>query len=346
MTAPAFFPKPEPMTLAALAEATGAKLPEGADGTLTVSSVAPLDNARTGDLTFLENAAYAEMAGSTAATACFIAPKFLDKLASGTIALISNEPYRAYAKAAALLFPASMKPGSMFGSTGVSPGAYVHATARLEEHVIVDPGAVVGPGAEIGARTVIASGAVIGPEVRIGRGASIGPGATIQHALLGNRVIVHPGARIGQDGFGFAMGATHLKVPQLGRVIIQDDVEIGANTTIDRGTTRDTVIGEGTKIDNVVQIGHNVSIGRHCVIVSHVGISGSSTLQDYVVIGGQAGVAGHVTIGMGAQVGAQSGVMTSLAAGGRYLGSPAKPARQTMREVAALARLAERGNKN
>lgn len=343
MTAPAFFPKPEPMSVAALAEATGAKLPDGADGSILVSAVAPLEAARSGDLSFLENAAYAAQAGTTGASACYIAPKFLDKLRAGVVPLVSNEPYRAYARAAALLFPGSMKPSSMFGSSGIAPGAFVHPTARLEEDVTVDPGAVIGPGVEIGARSVIGAGAVIGPQVRIGRGASVGAGATVQHALIGNRVIVHPGARIGQDGFGFAMGATHLKVPQLGRVIIQDDVEIGANATIDRGATRDTVIGEGTKIDNLVQIAHNVTIGRHCVIVAQVGISGSTTLEDYVVVAGQAGITGHLRIGMGAQIGAQSGVMTDVAPGGRYLGSPAKPARQAMREVAALAKLIGRG---
>jgi UDP-3-O-[3-hydroxymyristoyl] glucosamine N-acyltransferase len=156
-------------------------------------------------------------------------------------------------------------------------------------------------------------------------------------------VIIHPGARIGQDGFGFAMGpGGHLKVPQVGRVIIQDDVEIGANTTIDRGANRDTVIGEGTKIDNLVQIGHNVHVGRHCVIVGQVGISGSTVLEDYVVLGGQVGVAGHLRIGMGAQVGAKAGVMNDLAAGGKYLGAPAKPARQMFREVAALTKLAQK----
>jgi UDP-3-O-[3-hydroxymyristoyl] glucosamine N-acyltransferase len=161
--------------------------------------------------------------------------------------------------------------------------------------------------------------------------------------LIGNRVIIHAGARVGQDGFGFAMSARgHMKVPQVGRVIIQDDVEVGANSTIDRGANRDTVIGEGTKIDNLVQIGHNVTIGRHCVIVALVGISGSAVLEDFVVLGGQSGVAGHIRIGMGAQVGAQSGVMSSLAPRGKYLGAPAKPARQTFREVAALTRLAQR----
>ena len=175
----------------------------------------------------------------------------------------------------------------MFGAVGVAPGAIVHPTARLEENVTVDPTALVGPSAEIGAGTVICASAVIGPSVRIGRDCAIGAGVTVQHALVGNRVILHAGARIGQDGFGFAMGpGGHLKVPQIGRVIIQDDVEIGANTTIDRGHNRDTVVGEGTKIDNLVMIGHNVVIGRHCIIVGQVGISGSTTLQDYVVAGG------------------------------------------------------------
>ncbi len=343
MTAPAFFPAPERVTIATLIEWTGASVDASVDRTLTVDSVAPLESARAGDLTFLENPAYAEAAATTGATACFIAPRLVEKLAPGVVALVSNEPYRAYARAAGRLYPAALCPGSQFGAVGVSPGAFVHATARLEDGVTVDPGAVIGPGAEIGARTVVGSGALVGQGVKIGRDSSIGPGVTLQHCFIGNRVIVHPGARLGQDGFGFAMGpGGHLKVPQVGRVIVQDDVEIGANTTIDRGTTRDTVIGEGTKIDNLVQIGHNVTVGRHCVIVSHVGISGSSTLEDYVVLGGQVGIAGHIRIGMGAQVGAQSGVMSNLAAGGRYLGSPAKNARQTMREVAALSRLAER----
>jgi UDP-3-O-[3-hydroxymyristoyl] glucosamine N-acyltransferase len=342
MPAPVFFPAPRRLSLAEIAAATGASL--SVDGAaIFVGSVAPLEAARPGDLTFLENQAYASAAGTTGATACFVAAKFAEKLPAATAALVSPEPYRAFAKVAGILYPAALRPGSMFASEGVSPAAHVHPLARIEPGAVIDPGVVVGPGAEIGARTIIGAGATIGPSVKIGRDCSIGPGATLQHALLGNRVIIHAGARIGQDGFGFAMGAKgHMKVPQIGRVIIQDDVEVGANTTIDRGTTRDTTIGEGTKIDNLVQIAHNVSIGRHCVIVSQVGISGSATLEDYVVMGGQAGVTGHIRIGMGAQIGAKSGVMTDLAPGGRYLGAPAKPARQTMREVTALARLAER----
>ena len=146
---------------------------------------------------------------------------------------------------------------------------------------------------------------VIGAEVRIGRDCSIGAGTVVSHALIGDRVIIHPGCKIGQDGFGFVMGAGgHLKVPQIGRVIIQDDVEIGAGTTIDRGAIRDTVIGEGSKIDNLVQVGHNVSIGRHCIVAAQCGISGSSTLGDFVALGGSVGVSDHVTIGEGAQLAA------------------------------------------
>jgi len=207
----------------------------------------------------------------------------------------------------------------------------------------VDPGAVIGPGAEIGSGTVIGANAVIGPQVRIGRNGSIGPNATVIHALLGDRVILHPGVRIGQDGFGFALGPQgHLKVPQVGRVIIQNDVEIGANTSIDRGANRDTVIGEGTKIDNLVQIGHNVVVGRHCIIVSQVGIAGSVTIEDFVALGGQVGVVGHVRIGMGAQIAGSSNVNDDVPPGARWGGTPAKPLKEWFRELTLVANLAKR----
>jgi UDP-3-O-[3-hydroxymyristoyl] glucosamine N-acyltransferase len=201
---------------------------------------------------------------------------------------------------------------------------------------------VIGPRAEVGSGTVIGPSAVLGPDVRIGRDCAIGANTTIVHALIGDRVIIHPGCAIGQDGFGFARGprGAH-KIPQLGRVIIQDDVEIGANSTIDRGAIRDTVIGEGTKIDNLVQIAHNVSIGRHCLLAALVGISGSATLEDGVIMGGQVGVADHLTIGTGVMIAAQSGVMHNIPAGERWGGSPARPGRQWLREVATLEQLAK-----
>ncbi len=339
-----FFAPPAPLDLAAVAAAAGVTLPDGVDPRTPVLRAAPLESAGPNDLAYMDNARYGEALAATRALVCLVSPRFAARVPPTTVALVLRDPYRAYAKLLAALQPDAMRPGSLFGSDGIAPGAHVHALARLEDHVRVDPGAVIGPGAEIGSGSVVGPNAVIGPGVRVGRDCAIGAGSTLTHALLGNRVIVHPGARVGQDGFGFAMGAGgHLKVPQLGRVILQDDVEIGANTTIDRGASRDTVIGEGTKIDNLVQIAHNVVIGRHCVIVSGVGISGSTTLEDYVVLGGQVGVVGHLRIGAGSQIAGSSNVNRDVPPGSRWGGTPAKPVRAWFRELTTLARLAERG---
>jgi UDP-3-O-[3-hydroxymyristoyl] glucosamine N-acyltransferase len=208
----------------------------------------------------------------------------------------------------------------------------------------VEAGVVIGAGARIGARCRLRPNAVIGAGVVIGDDCDIGATASVSHCLIGARVMLHPGVRIGQDGYGFAPGPEgHTKVPQLGRVIVEDDVEIGANSTIDRGSGPDTVIGAGSKIDNLVQIGHNVQIGRGCLIVAQVGISGSTQLGDFVVLAGQVGVAGHLKIGSGAVLAAKSGLSRSVPAGETFAGIPARPVREWRRISGALGRMARRG---
>jgi UDP-3-O-[3-hydroxymyristoyl] glucosamine N-acyltransferase len=343
MTESTFFKPAQALTIGEIAVLTGAQPGDGAPLGRVISNVAPLDAARGGDLTFLDGPRYLDQLPLTRAGACLIAPRFAGRAPQHLAILSVREPYRAFVDVARKLFPAALRPSSLFASEHVNAGAHVHPSARLEQRVIVDPGAVIGQGAEIGAGTLIAANAVVGPLVRIGRNCAIGAHSSITNALIGDRVIIHPGCRIGQDGFGYAMGKTgHLKVPQLGRVIVQDDVEIGAGTTIDRGANRDTVIGEGTKIDNLVQIGHNVAIGRHCVLVAQTGISGSVTLEDFVVLGARVGINNHVTIGEGAHIAATSIVAHDVPPGARWGGCPAKPVRQWMREMFVLERLATR----
>jgi UDP-3-O-[3-hydroxymyristoyl] glucosamine N-acyltransferase len=341
MTEPKFFKAAVTLTLAEIAERTGACLPDGVPRELRITNVAPLDRAGPSDLAFFDNAKYVNDLQSTHAGACLIAERLALRAPAGLVILTVREPYAAFVKVTRALFPDSLRPSSLFGGEGIAPGVLLHPSARVESGVNLDPGVVVGPRAEIGSGTVVAAGAVIGPDVRIGRDCAIGPNASVVQTLIGDRVIVHAGCRIGQDGFGYVMGPRgHSKTPQVGRVIIQDDVEIGAGTAIDRGAIRDTVIGEGTKIDNLVQIGHNVSIGRHCVIVAQSGISGSVTIEDFVVLGARVGVNNHVTIGEGAQLAATSIVHGDVPPGARWGGTPAKPTKQWFREMMILERLA------
>ena len=343
MEHPGFFDRAGPFALGTVAEAVGAKPAEGSNSGIPIKDVRPLDSAGPGDLSFLDNPKYLPLFAKTAASACLVAPKFAGHVPAGTAGLITPEPYRAFARALLLFYPDAGKPKAALAGSSSNDAPAIHPSAALEKGAIVEPGAVVGPEARIGRGTTIAAGSVIGFRVHVGRDCYIGPNASVTHALIGNQVTLHAGVAVGQDGFGFAMGKTgHLKVPQIGRVIIQEGVEIGANTTVDRGALRDTVIGEGSKIDNLVQIGHNVVIGRHCVIVAQTGISGSAELGDFVVLGGQVGVVGHVKIGAGAQIAASSNVRGDVPPGVRWGGTPAKPVRLWLRELTLLQKLAER----
>ncbi len=342
MQHPGFFDRAGPFALADVARRLGADPPAVEFASREIVDVKPLSDARGSDLTFVDNRKYLPQLASTLAAACLVAPAFAARVPTGTVALTTREPYRGFALALQLFYPQAMRPIA-FGEDARACASLIHPSARIEEGATVEPGAMVGREACVGRGTTIAAGAVVGYRVHVGRNSYVGPGATVIHALIGDGVVIHAGVRIGQDGFGFAMGAGgHLKVPQIGRVIIQDDVEIGANTAIDRGALKDTIIGEGSKIDNLVQIGHNVVLGRRCVIVGQVGIAGSAELGDFVVMGGQSGVAGHLRVGAGVQIAGAAHVISDVAAGMRMAGTPARPFREFGREIAALRRLAKR----
>ena len=340
MDEPEFFRRSGPFSLRYLADAVDARL-VGDEGRL-IHGIASIALAQASDIIFLEDRKRRASVSRSQAGACLVKTSEQDSVPAGMAALVVDEPARARAAITGLFYPQALSPGQMAGA-GAGSGQ-IDASAQLEAGVVVEHGAVVGAGAQIGSGSIIAPGALVGPGVRIGRDCYVGPHSVVQHALIGNHVIIHGGCYIGQDGFGYVMGRQgHTKIPQIGRVIIQDKVEIGAGTTIDRGALDDTIIGEGTKIDNQVQIGHNVVIGRHCIIVAKVGISGSCRLGDFVAVGGGAGLADHLTIGTGARIGAAAGVMHDVPAGQTWLGAPAKPMKMFFREVAVLSKLAADG---
>jgi UDP-3-O-[3-hydroxymyristoyl] glucosamine N-acyltransferase len=345
MAQPTFFEQPPSSTLADIAALTEARLLDPSRGGQQVRGLASLDEAGPMHLTFFDNLKYADQLASTKAGACLVSEAFEARVPAHVAVLRAVHPFREFVKIARELYSDVLRPKSWFGNVDIAASAVIDPTANIEEDVIVEPLAVIGPNVEIGAGTVIGSGAVIGANVRIGRDCNIGAQSAIQFALIGNEVLIHPGCSIGQDGYGFVFFGPegHLKVPQAGRVVIQNAVEIGAGTTIDRGSLRDTVIGEGTKIDNQVQIGHNVTIGRHCLLAAQIGLAGSLTIGDNVALGAKVGINNHLHIGDGAQVTAMSAVKDDIPSNGRWGGFFAKPTKQWFREIVAVERLVRDG---
>lgn len=329
-----FFKKPSPLSLAQIAGATGADLANPADGDFLIEDVATLDQGKPHSISFLDNPKYRDAFHSTKAGACIVHPDLVKLAPPGIRLLLSKTPYKAYAQAAQALYPV-VPPVQ-----GVSPTSRIHPSAVIATDCVIEDFVVIGPNVEIGEGSWIESHAVITEGCKIGKNCRVGSHATVSFAVLGDNVRLYPGVRLGQDGFGFAVTPEgFVKVPQLGRVVIEGNAEIGANTTIDRGALNDTVIGFGTWLDNQVQIAHNVKIGRGCMLAAQIGVSGSTEIGDYVAVGGQAGFAGHLKIGKMARIAAKSGVTRNVPEKEEWMGYPAMPMKQYLRQVATLNKM-------
>ena len=307
-----------------------------ASRTTEFSDVAALSKATREHVSFIDNRKYVHEFENTDAGAIIVPPDLVERAPEYASLLISKNPYNAYAKIAREFYPSLLTSHASPSNTLISP------TAIFKDSVCLDVGVVIKEGVKIGDNTFIGSNTVIERGVIIGQNSWVGSNVTLSYCLIGERAVIHPGVRIGQDGYGFAPSLMiHEKVPQLGRVIIGDDVEIGANTCIDRGASVDTVIGDGTKLDNLVQIGHNVEIGKGCFLAGQVGIAGSTQISDHVMIGGQAGVSGHLKIEHGAKIAAQAGVTKNIPPGETVVGFPATNARRFWKNIANLKRITE-----
>lgn len=345
MADPRFFENRGPFSLSEVCAKIGATVPDGSDGARSIADVASLSGAIAAHLSFFTGDKPTPAFAQTAAGVVLVSEKALPKLTApeGCVLIAVGSVQHAFAAVAEMFYPDCQRIAGPF-NTGVDP------TAKIGANVVLGSGVVVGAGAEIGDGTRIGANVVIGCGVAVGRNCEIAGNTVIQCAYIGDGVTILPGAQIGAPGFGFASSAAgHTKIPQLGRVIIQDRVEVGSCVTIDRGALGDTVIGEGTKIDNLVQIGHNTHIGRHAIICGMAGISGSCEIGDFVVLAGQAGVSDHAKIGTGARLGGKCGVIIGqeIEAGRDYAGVPAMPVRDWLRQVTmltAMIKKPKRGN--
>ena len=331
MPDPRFFEDLGPATLTELASLSNARLADTAFGERLVSCVAPLEVADVTSITFLSDPKRLADLARLDGAACFLRPDHAEFAPAGCVILVTSHPQASWAATAKRLHAPRRHAGV----------AHIHPDSELEEGVQLSPGVTIGQGARIGRGTRLCPGAAIGPGVTIGRDVYVGANAVVGFALIGDRVAIHAGAVIGEAGFGATVGpAGVVDIPQLGRVVLQDGVTIGANSCVDRGAFGDTTIGENTKIDNLVHVAHNVRLGRNCVAAAYTGISGSTAVGDGVSFGGKAGVADHLTIGAGASIGASASVFKNVPAGEIWTGFPARPIKRWLRETAWLSRKA------
>lgn len=325
-------PSPLGALLGALA---GSAVLDGAASSLVIEGADELVTAGPAHIALAAHKNYLDDLKVTSAGAVIVSAALRDAVPAGSVAVVVERPHEVFANLLERLYPQSTR-GGIGGLSGASDAPF------LEDGVILGPNVVLGANVEIGRNTVIGANTVIGDGVTIGRNCTIASNCTIDCAHLGNNVVIQAGVRIGTEGFGWLdFGTSNRKIPQLGRVIVQEDVEIGANTTIDRGALGDTVIGQGTKIDNLVQIGHNCRLGRYCLIAGQSGLSGSTILEDGVLFGGNAATSGHITIGAGSTVRARAGVMANVPPGSDVAGAPAQNIRDFWRELATLRRLSK-----
>ena len=341
-----FFKAEKSLTIDAIKLISGASY-HGVEAHVSFDRVSAISAARIGDITFAANNKQREHVLALNGAALFCTAELAAIGPASCYVFVHANPALAFYRVARDLYSAALKLPTFEGCLVQPNGSYVHPSALIEADVVLSPGSLVGAHAEIGAGSFIGSRSSIAAYSTIGRGSQIGANATVHCSHIGDNVMIGPGCCIGHDGFGFVAGPEGLeKVPQLGRVIIQNRVEIGANSCVDRGSLSDTVIGEGTKIDNLVQVAHNVRIGRNCAIAAQVGLAGSVTIGDNAMLGGACSISEHMIINDGAMIAAMSGVMSEVPAGARYGGIPAMPLKQFFREVVTLRTLAARQTKS